>query len=77
MNREFRALNIKQKAAVERAIELTREHGDHRSVNMPDGSEAYAYPHARGIAWGVNGGENGFNIARGVWPAPSRERDGR
>ncbi len=36
------------------------------SKTLDDGTEIYAYPHADGVAWGVNGGENGFCIKRGV-----------
>jgi hypothetical protein len=38
-------------------------------VRRPHGKtgEVYAYPTARGvISWGVDGGEFGFNIARGI-----------
>ena len=38
---------------------------DHATVAASDGSEAYAYPHPRGIAWGVND-QTGVNILRGV-----------
>lgn len=32
-----------------------------------EGGNAYAYKHGNGgIAWGVNGGEHGFCIARGI-----------
>jgi hypothetical protein len=36
------------------------------TVEAPDGSEVYAYPHQRGIAWGVNAAGSGVNILRGV-----------
>lgn len=39
-----------------------------RRVSIPwDTGEVYAYPHSRGgISWGVNGGRDGFCIARGL-----------
>jgi hypothetical protein len=63
---EFDTLTAEQQQAVEQVIGLARQHGDRHTKDLPDGSEAYAYPHRRGIAWGVNGGSFGFNIARGV-----------
>jgi len=36
------------------------------TVEAQDGAEAYAYPHARGFAWGVNAAQTGVNILRGV-----------
>jgi hypothetical protein len=35
-------------------------------VEAFDGAEVYAYPHARGIAWGVNAAGTRMNILRGV-----------
>jgi hypothetical protein len=69
MNDEFEMLNDEQKAAVEDAIKLTRTHNSRKTISIADDSEAYAYPHAQGTAWGVNGGAHGFNIVRGVWIA--------
>ena len=71
---EFKRLDTGQRAAVEQAIAAAREQGGRQAVELPGGAEAYAYRMARGrIAWGVNGGEHGFNIARGV-REPDRER---
>jgi hypothetical protein len=39
---------------------------DRETVEASDGTEAYAYPHQRGIAWGVNAAEMGVNILRGI-----------
>ncbi len=66
MNDEFRRLTRDQQNAVLRAIEAARNHGEHKTVLLPDGGEAYAYPHARGVAWGYNRASDGFNVARGV-----------
>ncbi len=63
---EFARLNADQRTAVELAIGLVRKENGHASASIDDGGEAYAYPHAGGIAWGVNSGEDGCNIARGV-----------
>ena len=66
MNDEFDTLTATQQAAVEQAISQVRQHGERQTVSLPDGSEAYAYPHAHGIAWGFNRASDGFNIARGI-----------
>lgn len=65
MNEEYADLINPHKAAVDQAIAQAKETG-RGSVPVENG-EAYAYPHpGGGIAWGVNGGAQGFNIARGV-----------
>ncbi len=66
MNSEFRQLTHEQQAAVNQAIASARQDSERRTVNPPGGGEAYAYPHADGIAWGFNRASDGFNIARGV-----------
>jgi hypothetical protein len=38
---------------------------DHATVAASDGAEVYAYPHPRGVAWGIND-QTGVNILRGV-----------
>ena len=51
---------------IEAAIaEASRMH-ERVTVEAQDGAEAYAYPHQRGIAWGVNAAGTGANILRGV-----------
>jgi hypothetical protein len=41
--------------------------GSSHSKLCDDGkTEVYAYKHVQGVAYGVNGGPNGFNILRGV-----------
>lgn len=63
---ELYALTGFQQDAVLEAIELVRQHGCRQSVAMPDGGEAYAYPCARGVAWGFNAAATGHCVARGV-----------
>jgi hypothetical protein len=57
-----------QSAAVERciaAVKAKRE-GGMVTEDLPDGSQAYAYPQGHGaVAWGVNDA-TGMNIARDV-----------
>ena len=36
------------------------------TVKAEDGSEAYAYPHRDGTAWGLNAAETGVNMLRGI-----------
>jgi hypothetical protein len=40
--------------------------GNAVTVEAQDGAEAYAYPHPRGIAWGVNAPQTGVNVLRGI-----------
>jgi hypothetical protein len=37
--------------------------GERHSHTLSDGTLVYAYPHANGIAWGIN---EGANILRGI-----------
>ena len=71
-NREFNNLTPTQQTAVKNAIRsvLANPELGPRSEMMSDGSEAYAfaYPGAGGTAWGINSGDDGFCIARGIWP---------
>jgi hypothetical protein len=71
MNQEFATLTPTQQAAVKNAIRSVVANPElgPRSEMMSDGSEAYAYPGSRGTPWGINGADDGFCIARGVWPA--------
>ena len=67
MRDEYDDLDAETRRAVDKAIaEAKRTHG-HYSVRHADG-DVYAYPHpsGRGTSWGVNGGSNGFNVARGI-----------
>ncbi len=69
MKSDFDKLNSEQRAAVAMAIATSQRLGERSDVHLPDGSEAYAYPHARGSAWGLNSkSHDGYCIARGVWP---------
>jgi hypothetical protein len=51
---------------IEAAIAKAKGSRDLGTVEAFDGAEAYAYPHQRGIAWGVNAAGTGVNILRGV-----------
>jgi hypothetical protein len=51
---------------IERAIAEAGRLHERVTVEATDGVEAYAYPHTRGIAWGVNAAGTGVNILRGV-----------
>jgi hypothetical protein len=51
---------------IEAAIGKARAMREPATAEAPDGTEAYAYPHTRGIAWGVNAAGNGVNILRGI-----------
>jgi hypothetical protein len=42
-----------------------RKTGERATVETED-TEVYAYPHSRGIAWGINAAGTGLNILRGV-----------
>jgi hypothetical protein len=65
MGDEFDVLDAETQAVVRRAVELAREH-ETWSEPFRTG-DVYAYRHpGGGIAWGVNGGAHGFNIARGI-----------
>ena len=70
MNQEFDSLSQERQAAVRRVIQraLAEPHAGTRSEMLADGSEAYAYPGARGTHWGVNRASDGFNVKRGIWP---------
>jgi hypothetical protein len=46
---------------IEAAIGKARATREPATVDAPDGAEAYAYPHTRGVAWGINlGGASRF-----------------
>lgn len=65
MGDEFDELDAETKAVVRRVVEKAGTNGTW-SESFRDG-DVYAYKHAGGgIAWGVNGGANGFNIARDI-----------
>jgi len=60
-------LKARYGGTIEAAIGKARASRERETVSASDGAEAYAYPHPRGIAWGVNAPE-GFNLLRGVRP---------
>ena len=39
---------------------------ERETIEDEEGAECYAYPHERGIAWGVNAAETGVNVLRGI-----------
>lgn len=53
-------------AIIERAIADASRMRERVTVEAEDGAEAYAYPHQRGIAWGVNAAQTGVNVLRGI-----------
>ena len=59
-------LKTRYSAAIETAIGKAKATRDRATVAASDGAEVYAYPHPRGIAWGVNAAQTGVNILRGV-----------
>jgi hypothetical protein len=62
-------LTADQKTAVSQAIALARTSDGQHTVRVGDGSEAYASRHPNGgIGWGVNGGQYGWCLARGIEP---------
>jgi hypothetical protein len=58
-------LKARYGGAIEAAIGKAKASRERETVSASDGAEAYAYPHPRGIAWGVNA-PDGFNLLRGV-----------
>jgi len=65
---EFNNLTPEQKTAVGTAIRAAKERQERVSVTTTSGDEVYASPNAGKYAWGVNSGETGCNIARGISP---------
>jgi hypothetical protein len=59
-------VSARYSAAIDAAIKKAKAIRDLGAVEAQDGAEAYAYPHPRGIAWGVNTAETGVNILRGI-----------
>jgi hypothetical protein len=58
--------NESYQTALEFVIAQCRADGERHSKTLEDGTEVYAYPHRQGVAWGVNDGEHGFNVKRGI-----------
>ena len=58
-------LKARYGGAIEAAIGKAKARHQRETVSASDGAEAYACPHPRGIAWGVNASD-GFNLLRGV-----------
>lgn len=53
-------------STIEEAISQAKAMQERVTVETQDGAEAYAYPHSRGFAWGVNEAGTGVNILRGI-----------
>jgi hypothetical protein len=51
---------------IEAAIARAKQTEGRVTVKAQDGAEAYAHPHSRGIAWGLNEAGTGVNILRGI-----------
>jgi hypothetical protein len=65
MGDEFDVLDAETQAVVLRVVEKARKK-ETWSEPFRTG-EVYAYRHpGGGVSWGVNGGDKGFNIARGI-----------
>jgi hypothetical protein len=65
-------LTARQIEAVRRVAALARESGQRQAEILLDGSEAYAYPYAHGIAWGLNDAATGACMARGICHGAAR-----
>jgi hypothetical protein len=59
-------LKARYSVEIETAISKAKDSLDRETVEAANGAEAYAYPHDRGIIWGVNAAGTGENILRGV-----------
>ena len=68
LNAEYRTLSAEQKRMVDAVIAQVRQTG--KSVRTDyNGADYYGYPHGSGgVAWGIDGGQFGLNIKRGVEP---------
>jgi hypothetical protein len=66
MGLEFDSLDDETKAEIRLLVEKVRWNRRPEAKPFREG-DVYAYPHpGGGVAWGVNGAPQGFNIARGV-----------
>jgi hypothetical protein len=57
-------LSEEQRNAVGAVIEMARKDQVYSALELRDGSDVYAHPSRKGIAWGVN--KHGKRVARGV-----------
>jgi hypothetical protein len=57
-------LSEEQRNAVYAVIEMARKDQAYCAFGLRDGSDVYARPSRKGIAWGVN--KHGQRVARGV-----------
>ena len=65
MGAEFDELDAETQAVVRRVVEKARTEATWSETFRT--GDVYAYQHPSGnIAWGVNGGARGFNIARDI-----------
>lgn len=61
-----RQLTPVEQVALRRLAAQARRMGGRLTEMTFNGTEIYVYPHADGIAWGVNDGATGFCVARGI-----------
>lgn len=62
---EFDIIDAETQEVVKRVVEKAREKETWKETFRTGDVYAYRHP-GGGIAWGVNGGLYGFNIARGI-----------
>jgi hypothetical protein len=65
MGAEFDTLDAETQTVVRRVVDKASERETWGEPFRTGDVYAYRHP-GGGIAWGVNGGEKGFNIARGI-----------
>ena len=66
MSKEYAQLPLETQHAVDEVIDEAKRTRSRVSHPHKTG-DVYAYPHpGGGIAWGVNGGEHGFNTNRDI-----------
>ena len=66
MSNEYTRLPLETQRAVDKVIDEAKKTRSRVSHPHKTG-DVYAYPHpGEGIAWGVNGGEHGFNTNRDI-----------
>jgi hypothetical protein len=64
----YATLPADQKRMVDAIVAQSRQTGIQTRTDY-NGPDFYAHPHGSGgTAWGVDGGPNGWNVARGVMP---------
>ena len=70
LNSEFASLSSLNKSAVRDMVGTARGEEGRHTLELHTGDEAYAYQGASGkVHWGVNDGQSGHCVARGVFEA--------